>query len=79
MVRLARGGFRHDVGTLATPDAILLTRGPLDVDQYTVITTHSVIGDRLCRDCARCGVLRGRRRADLVVAFSFRARTDDRA
>lgn len=45
---LARGGFLHDVGKVAIPDAVLLKPGPLDPDEYALMKQHTVIGDRLC-------------------------------
>jgi putative two-component system response regulator len=45
---LARGGFLHDVGKIAIPDAVLLKRGPLAPDEFELIKQHTVIGDRLC-------------------------------
>jgi putative two-component system response regulator len=45
---LARGGFVHDLGKIAIPDAVLLKRGPLDPDEFELIKQHTVIGDRLC-------------------------------
>jgi putative two-component system response regulator len=45
---LERGGFLHDVGKVGIPDAVLLKRGPLTLDEYDLIKQHTVIGDRLC-------------------------------
>jgi putative two-component system response regulator len=45
---LARGGFLHDVGKIAIPDAVLLKPGPLAPDEFELIKQHTVIGDRLC-------------------------------
>ncbi len=45
---LTRGGFLHDVGKVGIPDAILLKRGPLTPDEYELMKTHTIIGDRLC-------------------------------
>ena len=45
---LRRGGFLHDIGKIAIPDAILMKSGPLSPDEYRLMQTHTVIGDRLC-------------------------------
>jgi putative two-component system response regulator len=45
---LRRGGYLHDLGKIAIPDAILLKRGPLSPDEFEVMRQHPVVGDRLC-------------------------------
>ena len=45
---LRRGGFLHDIGKIGIPDAVLLKQGPLSGDEYALIKTHTIIGDRLC-------------------------------
>ena len=47
---LARGGFFHDIGKMALPDAILLKPGELTPDEFERMKAHTVIGDRLCGD-----------------------------
>ncbi len=37
----------HDVGKLAIPDTVLLKPGPLDVEEWTFIKEHTVIGERI--------------------------------
>jgi putative two-component system response regulator len=49
-VALRRGGFLHDVGKIAVPDAILLKPSTLDAAEWTVMQSHPVIGDGLCRE-----------------------------
>lgn len=49
-VALRRGGFLHDVGKIAIPDAVLLKRGPLDPAEFALMQQHPVIGDNLCRE-----------------------------
>ena len=41
------GALLHDVGKLAIPDAILNKRGPLDPDEWAVMKTHTIEGQRL--------------------------------
>lgn len=43
-VSLALGGFLHDLGKIAIPDAILNKRGPLTEEEYEVIKTHPHVG-----------------------------------
>jgi len=58
---LTRGGFLHDVGKVGIPDRILLNEGPLAPEDFEVMKTHTVIGDRLC------GGLRSLRRVRPIV------------
>jgi putative two-component system response regulator len=48
LAALRRGGFLHDIGKVGIPDAVLLKRGPLSPDEYKVMQSHTLIGDRLC-------------------------------
>jgi putative two-component system response regulator len=43
------GGVLHDVGKIAIRDAILLKPGPLDEDEWGVMRTHPVEGERICQ------------------------------
>ena len=45
---LYRGGFMHDLGKVAIPDAILLKPGHLSRTERAVMETHTVTGDGLC-------------------------------
>ena len=47
---LYRGGFLHDIGKIAVPDAVLLKPGPLDEQERTIIEQHPVVGDHLCSE-----------------------------
>lgn len=47
---LARGGYFHDIGKIALPDAILLKPDALTPDEFTLVKEHPVVGDRLCGD-----------------------------
>lgn len=44
------GGYLHDIGKVGIPDRILLKEGRLTPDEYEVMKTHTVIGDRLCAE-----------------------------
>jgi putative two-component system response regulator len=44
---LRRGGFLHDLGKIGIPDAILLKPGRLTDDEYELMKTHTIIGERL--------------------------------
>jgi putative two-component system response regulator len=48
LTALHRGGYLHDLGKIAIPDAILLKSGPLTPEETTTMRQHPVIGDRLC-------------------------------
>jgi putative two-component system response regulator len=45
---LRRGGYLHDVGKIAIPDSILLKKGRLTPEEYTLMKRHPVIGAELC-------------------------------
>ena len=45
---LHRGGILHDLGKIATPDAILLKPGALTEVEGVVIRKHPLIGERIC-------------------------------
>lgn len=45
--RVSLGGFLHDLGKIAVPDAILRKPGPLSDEEYAVIKTHPDVGRRL--------------------------------
>jgi len=47
VARIAVGGFLHDLGKIAVPDAILGKPGPLTDEEYEVIKTHPEVGARL--------------------------------
>jgi len=46
---LYRGGFLHDIGKIAIPDAILFKRGALTEDEWVVMRRHTVKGEEICR------------------------------
>ncbi|MDE2369851.1 MAG: HD-GYP domain-containing protein [Burkholderiales bacterium] len=45
--RIAIGGFLHDLGKVAVPDAILRKPGKLNDEEYAVIKTHPTVGARV--------------------------------
>ena len=45
---LRRGGFLHDLGKIAVPDAVLLKAGPLTDAERDVVRRHPVTSDELC-------------------------------
>lgn len=49
LTALRRGGYLHDLGKVAVPDAILLKAGPLTPEERAVIERHPVIGEEICR------------------------------
>ncbi len=48
LTALERGGFLHDIGKVGIPDAVLLKPGPLSDDEYALMKSHTIIGERLC-------------------------------
>lgn len=43
-----RGGVLHDLGKIAIRDAILLKPGSLTADEFTIMQTHPVDGEKIC-------------------------------
>lgn len=50
VARIALGGFLHDLGKIAVPDAILNKPDRLTDDEYDIIKTHPDVGRRLLID-----------------------------
>ncbi|MCU1386032.1 MAG: hypothetical protein JWL71_4729 [Acidobacteria bacterium] len=48
LAALERGGFLHDIGKIAVPDAVLLKGGQLDPYESRVMRKHPIVGDSLC-------------------------------
>jgi putative two-component system response regulator len=48
IMALHRGGFLHDIGMLAIPDAVLRKSGPLDPEEFELMKSHTTVGDELC-------------------------------
>ncbi len=46
---IARGAFLHDIGKIATPDAILLKPGKLTSDETAIMREHCVRGYEMVR------------------------------
>ena len=44
---LARAGVLHDIGKIGIPDAVLLKKGKLDAEEWTIMKRHPVIGAEL--------------------------------
>ncbi len=45
--RIVKAGVLHDVGKIATPDAILLKAGPLDAAEWAVMKQHASFGGEI--------------------------------
>jgi putative two-component system response regulator len=45
---LEQGGYLHDLGKIAIPDAVLFKPGPLSAAEYELIKSHPSVGDRIC-------------------------------
>jgi putative two-component system response regulator len=58
---LQQGGYLHDLGKIAVPDAVLLKTGPLTREEYALVKSHPIAGDRILAP------LRTLERARLIV------------
>jgi putative two-component system response regulator len=48
LAALYRGGYLHDIGKIAMPDAILSKPGPLTDEERELMKRHTTIGEDLC-------------------------------
>jgi putative two-component system response regulator len=55
---LRLGGYLHDVGKIAVPDAVLQKSGKLTDAEYDVIKQHPVVGERLCGNLRSLALVR---------------------
>ncbi len=49
LTALYRGGYLHDIGKIAIPDAILHKRGRLTEAEWAIMRQHPVKGEEICR------------------------------
>jgi putative two-component system response regulator len=49
LVALYRGGYLHDIGKIAVPDAILFKNGKLTEEEWVVMRAHTTKGEEICR------------------------------
>ena len=49
LLALHRGGFLHDIGKIAVPDAILHKKGSLTEEEWIVMRSHTFKGEDICR------------------------------
>lgn len=46
----------HDIGKVGIPDNILLKRGPLTTEEFDLMKTHTVIGERMLAESSYPGM-----------------------
>lgn len=49
LLALYRGGFLHDIGKVAVPDAILFKQGELTPEEWAIMRSHTWKGEEICR------------------------------
>jgi putative two-component system response regulator len=49
LTALYRGGYLHDIGKISIPDAILFKRGLLSEQEWSVMRSHPIRGEEICR------------------------------
>jgi putative two-component system response regulator len=49
MVALRRGGYLHDLGKIAVPDAILKKGSDLTLQEWEIMKQHPVTGENICK------------------------------
>jgi putative two-component system response regulator len=49
LLALHRGGYLHDIGKISIPDAILFKEALLTDDEWSVMRSHTLRGEEICR------------------------------
>ncbi len=49
LLALHRGGYLHDIGKIGIPDAILFKKGFLDEQEWSIMRSHTLKGEEICR------------------------------
>ncbi|GIU74805.1 MAG: two-component system response regulator [Bryobacteraceae bacterium] len=49
LLALHRGGYLHDIGKIAVPDAILFKQGELTPEEWVIMRSHTWKGEEICR------------------------------
>jgi putative two-component system response regulator len=49
LLALYRGGYLHDIGKIAVPDAVLFKPGKLNEEEWTIMRSHTWKGENICR------------------------------
>lgn len=49
LLALHRGGYLHDIGKIAVPDAILFKQGELTQEEWAIMRSHTWKGEEICR------------------------------
>ena len=49
LLALHRGGFLHDIGKIAIPDAVLHKPGSLNEAEWALMRSHTIKGEEICR------------------------------
>jgi putative two-component system response regulator len=57
LLALYRGGYLHDIGKVAIPDAILFKPGRLNAAEWDVMKTHTIKGEEICRSLRSLGAV----------------------
>jgi putative two-component system response regulator len=55
LLALYRGGYLHDIGKVALPDAILFKPGSLTEEEWATMQAHPLIGEAICRRLSSLG------------------------
>ena len=58
LAALTRGGYLHDIGKIAIPDAVLQKPAPLTEAEFDLMKQHTIIGERLCGNLRLLGPVR---------------------
>ncbi len=49
LTALYRGGYLHDIGKIAIPDAVLFKQGALSEAEWAIMRSHPIRGEEICR------------------------------
>jgi putative two-component system response regulator len=48
IITLQRAGYLHDIGKISVPDRVLFKPGPLTPDEWEIMKSHTVRGEKIC-------------------------------
>lgn len=57
LIALYRGGYLHDIGKIAVPDAVLFKQGKLTEQEWEIMRAHTTKGEEICSPMKSLGLV----------------------